>query len=64
MTVPSPLDDPDILSILLKIDAMRGVKVGNPLLIHRLQVTGFVVIVLGDKTYLFGPKTLKQSLQE
>ena len=30
------LDDADILGILLKIDAMRGVEVGNPLLVHRL----------------------------
>ena len=50
MTVPPPLDDADVLRILFEINAMWGVKVGNPLLIHRLQVLGLVIVVLGDQT--------------
>ena len=58
------LDDADILGILLKIDAVRGVEVGNPLLVHGLKVPRFVIVVLGDHTEFLGREAAQEMFQK
>lgn len=58
------LDLAYIGGVLLKINAERRVKIVDSMRVDRLQMSGFVIVVLRDQANLTGLKAAQQTLQK